>query len=73
MNRANFFLSLLVVAGLAFFIGYVVGSSTVVDEEGAISAEQAAKLPTIAKAIDMAPFKGSKHAKVTILEFSEFQ
>jgi hypothetical protein len=74
MSRLNALLSIAAVGVIAFFLGYVAGTASV--EEGGeipITAEQAAELPTVAKGIDMAPFKGPKDAKVTILEFSEFQ
>jgi hypothetical protein len=74
MSRLNAILSIFAVGVVAFFLGYVVGTASVAEpEETTITPEQAAKLPTVAKGIDMAPFKGPKDAKVTILEFSEFQ
>jgi len=72
MSKANALLSMLAVAVVAFLVGYVVGSSTT-EEEIAISPEQAAKLPTVAKGVAMCPSKGGEEPKVTILEFSEFQ
>lgn len=74
MSRLNAILSIFAVGVVAFFLGYVVGgAANAPEEETTITPEQAAKLPTAAKGIDMAPFKGPKDAKVTILEFSEFQ
>jgi predicted PurR-regulated permease PerM len=74
MSRLNALLSIVAVGVVAFFVGYIVGTSAVEQgEETPITAEQAAKLPTVAKGIEMCPDKGPKDAKVTILEFSEFQ
>jgi len=72
MSKVNALISMLAVAAVAFFIGYVVGPAPPEDET-AISPEQAAKLPTVAKGIEMCPRMGPVHPKVTILEFSEFQ
>lgn len=73
MSRINALISVVAAAAVAFVIGYMVGSSAVGDGESPITPEQAAKLPTVAKGIAMCPSKGPEHAKVTILEFSEFQ
>jgi len=73
MSRANILGVMVTVAVVAFVIGYIVGSSGSEEEEGPLTAEQAAKLPTVAKGIEMCPFKGADPAKVTILEFTEFQ
>ena len=73
MNRLNAIITIAAVGVVAFLIGYVVGTASVEDGETTITPEQAAKLPTVAKAVEMAPYKGAEHAKVTILEFTEFQ
>jgi hypothetical protein len=74
MSKTNFIVSLVVVAGIAFAVGYIVGGSMKDDGgEPTVTAEQAAKLPTVAKGIEMCPSLGPEGAKVTVLEFSEFQ
>jgi len=72
MTRLNLALSLAAVAVVAFLVGYVVGSSGV-KEETIVSPDQAAKLPTVAKGLEHCPAKGADNAKVSIIEFTDYQ
>jgi len=73
MSKVNVILSLVATAVVAFLIGYVVGSHGTPEGESAITAEQAAELPTVAKGVEHCPARGGANPKVTILELIDFQ
>ncbi len=73
MNRLNVLLSVVAVAVVAFVVGYIVGASTTEEGETPISEEKIKSLPTVAKGIEHCPFKGPAEAKVTIVEFTDYQ
>ena len=73
MNKTNWILSLVAVAVLAFVGGYITGNSGSDEDVEPISADKLAKFPEAAPGAENCPFKGPDHAKVTIVEFTDFQ
>lgn len=75
MSKLNVLLSMAAVAVVAFLVGYMVGASSV--DEGAdgvkIDVDKVKQLPTVAKGIEHCPYKGAEEAKVTIVEFTDYQ
>jgi hypothetical protein len=74
MSKLNTVLSLVAVGVVAFVVGYIVGGSTGPKQEpGAVIPEEAATLPTVAKGLEHCFARGAQAAKVSIVEFSDFQ
>ena len=78
MNKGNLVATVVAALVLGFVAGYIAGSGT--SEKGGalpgaedVSAEDVDKYPGVAKGLVDNPSYGPADAKVTILEFSEFQ
>ena len=75
MNKLNVLLSLAAVAVVAFLVGYMVGASSVEEASDGVTidVDKGKALPTVAKGIEHCPFKGAEVAKVTIVEYTDYQ
>ena len=78
MNKGNLVATVVAALVLGFVAGYVVGSGSSQKGGGLpgaadVSAEDVDKYPAVAKGLADNPSYGPEDAKVTILEFSEFQ
>jgi len=78
MNKGNLVATVIAALVLGFVAGYVVGSGSGGSGDGLpgdaeVTAGDVDKYPAVAKGLVDNPSYGPADAKVTILEFSEFQ
>jgi protein-disulfide isomerase len=76
MNKANTLFTVVIALGIGFFVGYVVGGAGTKkagSAEETIDTADVDKYPSEAKGLIGAPVHGKKHAKVHMIEISDFQ
>lgn len=77
MNKGNLVATVVAALVLGFVAGYIVGTGSGGNGKspvvGDVTKEDIEKFPVVAKGLVDNPSHGPEDAKVTILEFSEFQ